>query len=661
VSELDEARATFDRAVSFLRGGNAPMTEQIARAALRDYPGEVNFLTLLGAALTRQGHPEDAEDCLRQVVDRNPDYAKGHEQLGATMLALGRPGEAVESFRRALELNPAFDAAHLQLGQTLLSLGREAEANEVMESFVRQKPHRKRLAEAAELHRNGNYREAEKIYRDILREDPDNVSAMRLLAKLATKMEQYRDAVVLLKQVVRLAPDYRVALLDLGQAQTELHDLEDAVATIERAISLDPTSYGGYIALANALARSSRTNEAVAAYRKAGKLRPELAGTYLGLGNVLKTLGHQREAIEAYRKGISLQPDFAELYWSLSNLKTFRFHPDEVEAMKAELARPELGEAAAVHFCFALGKASEDSGDYSRAFEYYDRGNAMRRMQESYDPVHTEVIGERIRAVFTKEFLEQAGGGGHAGVRPIFIVGLPRSGSTLIEQILASHAEVEATHELPEGGRLIKFIDQRRVGRGHYPEAVSGFSAEEFAVLGKRYDEQTRRYRSDAPHFIDKMPNNFANLGLLSLILPNALFINAMRDPMDTCLSCYKQLFARGQSFSYDLDDLGNYYLEYRRMMDHWHAVMPGRILDVQYENVVDDLEAEVRRLLGYCGLAWDEACLDFHNTKRAIRTASSEQVRQPIYADAVYYWKNFGNALNPLIEILEPVRSKGG
>jgi tetratricopeptide (TPR) repeat protein len=660
MSELDEARATFDRAVSFLRGGNARMTEQIARAALRDYPGEINFLTLLGAALTRQGRPADAEDYLRQVVDGDPDYAKGHEQFGATMLALGRPGEAIESFRRALELNPAFDAAHLQLGQTLLSLGREAEANEVMESFIRQKPHRKRLAEAAELHRNGNYKEAEKIYRDILTEDPDNVSAMRLLALLAMKMEQYRDAVVLLKQVVKLAPDYRVALLDLGHAQTELHELEDAVATIERAISLDPASYGAYIALANALARSSRTGEAVAAYQKAAALRPELAGTYLGLGNVLKTLGRQNEAIDAYRKGISLQPGFAELYWSLSNLKTFRFEPDEVEAMKTELARPDLSDTVAVHFCFALGKASEDRCDYLQAFEYYDRGNGMRRMQESYDPVHTEIIGERIRAVFTKKFMEQASGVGHTAAYPIFIVGLPRSGSTLIEQILASHAQAEATHELPEGGRLIKFIDRRRVGRGHYPEAVTSFSAEEFAALGKRYDEETRRYRSGAPYFIDKMPNNFANLGLLSLILPNARFINAMRDPIDTCLSCYKQLFARGQSFTYDLDDLGNYYLEYRRMMDHWHAIMPGRILDVQYENVVSDLETEVRRLLDYCGLPWDDACLDFHNTKRAIRTASSEQVRQPIYSDAVNHWKKFGNSLNPLIEILTPVLGNG-
>ncbi|MEX2495780.1 MAG: sulfotransferase, partial [Woeseia sp.] len=528
-----------------------------------------------------------------------------------------------------------------------------------MEAFVRQKPHRQRLAEAAKLHRSGNYKEAEKIYRDILQEDRDNVSAIRLLALLAMKLEHYRDAVVLLKQVVRLAPDFRVALLDLGHAQTELYELEDAVATIDQAIALEPASYGGHIALANALARSSRTGEAVAAYRKAAGLRPEIAGTYLGLGNVLKTLGQQQEAIAAYRQGISLHPGLAELYWSLSNLKTFRFEAGEIEAMKAELAKPDIREDAVIHFCFALGKASEDAGDYAEAFGYYERGNRLRRAKENYDPVQTEVIGERIRAVFTNELLVEAAGGGYPHLRPIFIVGLPRSGSTLIEQILASHTKVEATHELPEGGRLIRWMERQAAGRGQYPEIVSGFPAAEFEKLGRRYDEETRRYRSGAPYFIDKMPNNFANLGLLSLILPSALFINTMRDPMDTCLSCYKQLFARGQSFTYDVDDLGYYYLEYRRMMDHWHGVMPGRILDVHYEDVVSDLETQVRRMLEYCGLPWDENCLHFHNTKRAVRTASSEQVRQPVYASAVGHWKKFGKCLDSLAEILEPVRDQ--
>lgn len=657
MTELDEARATFDRAVAFLRSGNAPMTERISVAALEDYPGEVNFLALLGAALLRQGKASEAERILQQVVVTDPEYAKGHEQLGETLLALGRPEDAVLSLQRALDLNPAFDAAQMKLGRTLLGLGRETEARQVFESFVRQTPHRQRLADAAELHRNGNYREAEGIYREILKEDPENVSALRLLAILAMKVEHYRDAVVFLQQAVKLAPDFRGAWIDLGHAQTELYELDAAIETLQHAIALDPSSHSGYIGLANALARSSRTAEAVQAYENAIARRPDLAGSWLGLGNVLKTLGRQQEAIAAYRKGIEIQPAFAELYWSLSNLKTFRFETHEVEAMQAQLAQPDLGGDATVHFCFALGKATEDAGDYAAAFAYYERGNRLRRMQEHYDPVQTEVIGERIREIFSKEFIAAHAGHGYRGVRPIFIVGLPRSGSTLLEQILASHPQVEATHELPEGGRLIKYIDKRCFDRDRYPEAAQTFPAEFFAELGRRYDDETKRYRSGAPYFVDKMPNNFANLGLLATILPDALIIDARRDPMDTCLSCFKQLFARGQSFTYDLDELGCYYLEYRRMMDHWHNVLPGRILDVRYEDVVNNFESEVARILAFCLLPPDGACLKFHETQRPVRTASSEQVRLPIYRDALGYWERFDGFLNPLKDVLEPLR----
>lgn len=656
MSELEEARATFERAVEFLRSGNAPMTETISRAALADYPGEVNFLALLGAALLRQGRAAEAERQLRDVVAADPDYAKGHEQLGAALVALGRGEEAVECFRRALELNPAFDAAQVQLGRALLRLGREAEAKEVFETFIRQVPHRQRLAEAAELHRNGEYERAEKIYREILQEDPANVSALRLLAMIAMKAEHFRDAVVLLKQVVKTAPDYHGAWIELGHAQTELHELEEAVATLEHAIALDPAAHAGYIGLANALARSSRTEEAVRAYERAIERRPEIAGAWLGLGNVLKTLGRQQEAIAAYRKGLEKNPALAELYWSLSNLKTYRFEPGEVAAMEAELARAEPDGDAALHLCFALGKAAEDAADYQQAFAYYERGNRLRRRRERYDPVQTEVLGERIRAVFTRQFVDAHLGGGHRAAQPIFIVGLPRTGSTLLEQILATHPQVEATHELPEGGRLIRYVDRRRLGRARYPEAVASFTGADFAELGQRYDDETRRYRRGAPFFVDKMPNNFANLGLLALALPRARFVNAERHPMDTCFSCYKQLFARGQSFTYELDELGNYYLEYRRMMEHWHAVLPGRILDVRYEDVVRDLEGQVRRLLEFCGLRWHEGCLRFHDTERAIRTASSEQVRLPIYASGVGHWEKFGTLLDPLREILAPV-----
>lgn len=660
MSGLDEARATFERAVEFLRAGNPSMAEKIARAALHDYPGEANFLTLLGAALTRQGQAHAAVDFLQRSVTAEPDYAKGHEQLGEALIAAGRVEEGIDSLRRALDLNPTFDAAQFKLGQVLLRLGREDEAQEVLEDFLRQKPHRQRLAEAAEMQRWGKYKEAEAIYREILREDKENVTAMRLLALLAIKLEHYRDAAVLLKQVMALAPDYHAARIDLGHAQLEMNNLEDAIATLEESVRIEPGNYNARIALANALARSSRTAAAVDAYKSAIELRPEVAGAFLGLGNVLKTLGDQADAIAAYRQGIEIRPGYSELYWSLSNLKTFRFDDDEIVAMQSLLATDGLDDDNTVHLSFALGKAYEDAGDYAAAFEHYDRGNQLRRQQENYDPVQTEQIGERIRAVFTAKFVATAAGHGYAESKPVFIVGLPRSGSTLLEQILASHPMVEATHELPEGGRLTRFIDrQQKTKASRYPEALISSPPDFFTTLGQRYDEETQRYRSGAPYFVDKMPNNFANLGLLAMSLPNARFINARREPLDTCFSCYKQLFARGQSFTYDMEELGLYYLEYRRMMDHWHAVFPGRILDVQYESVVADIETQVAIILEHCGLPWDDACLDFHNTKRAIRTASSEQVRQPIYKDSVAYAARFGDALNPLIQVLGPALLK--
>jgi Sulfotransferase family len=361
--------------------------------------------------------------------------------------------------------------------------------------------------------------------------------------------------------------------------------------------------------------------------------------------------------VAAYRKGIDVKAEAAEIYWSLSNLKTFRFSDGEVTAMQALLAQDDLADKDAVHLSFSLGKAFEDAGDYAAAFAHYDHGNKLRRVQEHYDPVHTEMINERIRTVFSTDFLAAREDVGFRGARPIFIVGLPRSGSTLLEQILSSHPQVEATHELPEGGRMTRQVDRRGPGRDRYPEALAAAPDSLFAELGEWYEEETRRYRSGAPYFIDKMPNNFANIGLLALALPAAIFVNARRDPLDTCLSCYKQLFARGQSFTYDLEELGLYYLDYRRMMDHWHTVLPGRVLDVQYEDVVADLEPQVRRLLAHCGLPWDDACLDFHNTKRAIRTASSEQVRQPIYSDSVGVASRYGEALESLREVLGEIR----
>ena len=634
------------------------MAEQLCRGALLDFPGEPNFLSLLGAALNRQGRGEEAEPLLRRALEEEPGYAKGHEELGRSLLLLGRFEEAIERLRRALELDPKLQSAQLALVQALAGAGHAEQADELMQAFLRADPARELIAKAAEHHRAGRLEDAEAIYREILRRDPGNLEALRLLALIAMKTEHYGQAESLLKRAVEIAPDFLAAWIDLSRAQLERQDLKAALASIERAVQISPHSANVNINLANVQARSGQHDKAIATYRRAIELAPDLPSGHLGLGNTLKTVGLQAEAIEAYRRATAMRADMSEAWWSLSNLKTFRFEDHDIEAMQQQLEAPEVSDEAQVQFCFALAKAHEDRGDYARAFELYDRGNRTRRAQEHYDPVETESVNERIMNVFDAVFLAQHAGRGHPDPAPIFVVGLPRSGSTLIEQILASHSQVDATHELPEAGRLIKQINRARNDRITYPEAVRDFSDENWAALGRSYIDLTRQHRREAPYFIDKMPNNFASIGLLSLVLPNARFINARRHPLDTCWSCYKQLFARGQPFTYDLMELGEYYLQYERMMAHWHAVLPGRVLDVPYESVVADHAAQTRRLLEFCGLPWEEACLRFHETERAIRTASSEQVRLPIYGSSIGVWKHYAQELAGLIEILEPILS---
>ncbi len=656
IADLKLTRAAFERALTFLRAGDAVMAEQLCRDALDEDPGEPNLSSLLGAALNRQGRGQEAEPLHRHAVAERPDYAKGHEELGRSLLQQGRTEDAIASLRRALELDPKLQSAQLALVGVLAESGRADEADRLMQVFLRADPFREWLAKAAELHRTGKLEDAEGIYRQILQRDPKNLEALRLLAMIAMQFEHYGQAEQFLKRAVDIAPDFLAAWIDLSRAQLERLDLEAALASIERAAAMSPGSANVQVHLANVHARSGRHAEAVETYRRAASLNPGMPAPWIGLGNTLKTIGRQAEAIDAYRRAAALRPQSSEAWWSLSNLKIFRFDDAEVETMQRQLAAENLGEETRAQFSFALAKAEEDRGEYARAFALYSEGNRIRRSLEHYDPVQTEVINERIRAVFHDAFLARHADQGHPDPAPIFIVGLPRSGSTLIEQILASHSQVDATHELPEAGRLVQRINHGRTDQIAYPEAARDLAGDQWAALGRAYLDDTQKYRHGAPRFTDKMPNNFASIGLLALALPNARFINARRHPLDTCLSCYRQLFARGQPFTYDLTELGEYYLEYEKMMAHWHAALPGRVLDVQYEDMVADQDPQTRRLLEFCGLPFEDACLRYHETERAIRTASSEQVRQPIYDSSVNFWRNYERELAPLVEILRPV-----
>jgi tetratricopeptide (TPR) repeat protein len=407
---------------------------------------------------------------------------------------------------------------------------------------------------------------------------------------------------------------------------------------------------------AASLARLGEYEQAIPLYVQLSKEIPGEARIWLSLGHALRSAGRQQESITAYRKCLAVQPSFGEAYWSLANLKTFRFEQADVAAMQDLLRQTALSDDDRFHLHFSLGKAFEDAGEFADSFSNYAQGNRLRRQQTNYDPNETTQHVERSKALFSASFLADRTGCGAAEPDPIFIVGLPRSGSTLIEQILSSHSLVEGTMELPDISFLARRLSeqkQRKEG-SKYPETLGELEREQLRALGEEYLARTRIHRkSGRPFFIDKMPNNFAHVGLIQLILPNAKIIDARRHPFGSCLSAFKQHFARGQGFSYSLEDLGHYYRDYTALMAHFDSVLPGRVHRVFYERMIADTEGEVRRLLDYCQLPYEETCLRFHENARAVRTASSEQVRQPIFTTSVEHWKNYENWLGPLREAL--------
>lgn len=653
---LSSPRGRFNEIMDLVERGEYAHAEGLCRALLQRHPGDVNVLGLRGAVQVKLNRLEEAEKTLRQTIRLAPTFAKPHEDLGHVLLELGRPGEAADALRNAVRLDPNLDRAWLDLGQALARLGFGQEADEAFEKSFDLNPERKNLAHAAEHHKAGRFEEAEKVYRIILRDNPKNVDAIRMLGRIALVAKRHGDAERLFQRAVELAPDFSGALSDLARLYKEQSRFDEAIECCERVVALEPSNAQSHFQLAGTLAPGALTYRALEAYKKAIELHPRFAGAHLGLGHTLKTVGRQEEAIAAYRECIRLRPDNGESYWSLANLKTYRLSDEDVAAMERSLARDDLTDQSRVNFLYSMAKAHEDRGEFGRAWGYYEQGNGIQRRNERYDPVQTEVLHDAVIEVFDERLLHEKSGEGNTDASPIFIIGLPRSGSTLIEQILASHSVVEGTSELPYVGRVATSLSRNRADGVNYPQAVRELSGEHFRRLGSDYLDLARLHRAEGkPRFIDKMPNNFPAVGFLHLVLPNATIIDARRHPLDSCLSCYRQLFAKGQTFTYDLIDIGEYFLEYERMMDHWNAVLPGKVLTVQYEELVRDFDGQVRRLLEHCGLPFEEACLRFYETDRPVRTASSEQVRQPIHSRSIGFWRNYDDRLDQLKEVLEP------
>ena len=651
----------YNEIIELLQSGSESEAEQLCRRAV-DENGDVNFIALLGTILARRDELQEAESHLRRAVQIAPAYPKANEELGSVLLNRGKAEEAIPFLRKATELSPSSAECFFKLGGALKLAGDNNGASAAFAESQRLSPTKAKLEEASRLFATKKFREAEKLAQELILENPRDVNAALLLSKIAMDAACYADAETLLRRIIHIAPRFITAWHELAAAVKEQHRMEETLEILAHALSLDEGNSESHYRYAAALATAGKTLESVEYYEKSIDLNPQQVGALVGLGHVLKTLGNYDEGIEAYQRARDLKPNFGEIYFSLSNLKTYRFSDADIDDMLRRVDQEGLSLDSEVHFSFTLAKAFEDRKEFDRAFEYYHRGNSKHRGTIAYDPVQTAITHQKIKDTFNEGFLRELDdkGVGEKQPDPIFIVGLPRSGSTLLEQILASHSLVDGTSELPDLGRISNLITDREKGR-QYPEGIQDMAPSEITALGLEYLNRTRRHREGAPYFTDKMPNNFAHIGLILATMPNAKVIDARRYPLDSCIGCYKQHFARGQTYTYDLFELAEFYLEYDEMMSHWQKVAPDRVLRVQYEDVVNELEDQVLRILDYCKLPFEKGCVDFHQTKRAVRTASSEQVRQPIYSGSIGTWQRFENHITPLIEGLEPLLAKTG
>ncbi len=509
------------------------------------------------------------------------------------------------------------------------------------------------LIEAALAINEDRLHEAEPILRAHLKANPLDVAAIRLMAQLAARVGRYKDSEALLRRALELAPAFVAARSNLAQILYRQNRFPEAVEMLNAVLAEESGNVAGQNLMAAALGRIGDYDEAIGLYDELTTRFPDHAKLWMSYGHMLKTVGRQDDSIAAYRRALDVEPTLGEVWWSLANLKTVRFDEADFAAMSAALATPGLEAEDRQHLHFALGKAHEDRREPPQAFTHYQQGNALRRETLDYDPAVISDHVDRIIGSFTPEFLAQRTGQGDARPDAIFVLGMPRAGSTLIEQILASHSEIEGTMELPDMPAIAI-----REGRGNGPagwiETVAAMDGAQLAKLGAEYIERTRIQRkSDKPFFIDKLPNNWVYTGLIHLILPNAKIIDARRHPLDCCFSNYRQHFAKGQAFSYDLADMGGYYADYVRLMAHLDTVLPGRVHRVIHEELVEDPEHQVRAMLDYLDVPFEEACLNFHENRRAVRTASSEQVRRPLNRDGMEQWKPYDQWLGRLKDAL--------
>jgi tetratricopeptide (TPR) repeat protein len=626
------------------------------RALRARYPENRDVLYLLALAQRQMRRIPDALETLADLERHHPGASKLYEERGHCYVALKDAPHAIEAYERAVRVNPTLLPAWNMLEGLYRMIGDEARRQVATAHVTKLKSTPPEVITATSLFCEGELASSERLIRAFLLKHGDHVEAMRLLARIGVARDVLDDAEVLLAGALKMAPDYIELRRDYACVMLDRHKHADALVELGKLLAVDPRNIdyrtlhatatvglgdheGGIRGFANVLADTNPDSRLA-------------ADLHLSIAHAQKTLGRRAESIESYKQAIRVRPNFGDAYWSLANLKTYQFSDPEIQQLEAAEADPAIDPIDRYHLCFALGKAYEDLRLYEKSFRYYERGNALVRARSRYRAELLEQNTANQKKFCTHQFFVERTGYGAASREPIFILGMPRAGSTLLEQILASHSQVEGTQELSIVPRAVLDLQgyDPDLNDPRYPGCLVAMSADEFRALGEKYLADTRVYRTGKrPHFIDKMPNNFRHVGLIHLMLPNARIIDARREPMACCFGNLKQLYARGQEFAYSVDDIARYYRTYLELMAHWDAVLPGRVLRVHHEDVVDDLERSVRRILDFCELPFEPACLEFHRTERSVRTASSEQVRQPIFREGLDQWRHFEPWLAPL------------
>ncbi len=622
-----------------------------AQSLLPELPENRDLLLIAAISLRYLLRIPEAMETLDQLGRLQPRFSLAHQERGLCYVALKDAPRAIDSLLRAVNINPSLPVSWRMLVGLYRMAGEPDNAATAADHVATLKHLPHEVVTATSLFCDGDLAPAEQIIRGFLLRQGDHPEAMRLLARIGLARGVLDDAEVLLESVLAIAPDYQAARYDYAQALIQRHRYPQAREQVERLLELTPDS-ADYRALAATTAVGLGDHDrAIAIYQHMLAEAPLSPDVNLWMAHALKTVGNVREAVDAYRAAAAARPDFGDAYWSLANLKLYRFGDDELARMREMEASPATGLVDRYHLCFALGKALEDRGEFAQSWTHYERGNALKRSESRYRPEIIETNTRKQIEVCTPDWFKARTGWGDPSPDPIFILGLPRSGSTLLEQILASHSQVEGTQELAEVPRVVLELQGRDADLDdpRYPAVLSDMTAQDFQHLAAAYLAATRVYRTGKPVFIDKMPNNFRHIGLIQLMLPNARIIDARREPMSCCFSNLKQLFANGQEFTYGVEDIARYYRTYLELMQHWDKALPGRVLRVNHEDVVADLDGSVRRLLDYCGLEFEPACIEFHKTQRSVRTPSSEQVRQPIFRDGLDQWKKYEPWLGPL------------